>query len=144
MNTLSFLQNHYDFTICFSILLWIYYLLHVPLWIQYLFREIIMKSLSASRFHFEFTIPSPESLCFLFREITICFAISSRIKFLPRNNYEFTLFFAISLWFHYLLRDFAMNTAKSLWFHYLLPEITMNTLFFTKSIWIHSLLGVSL
>ena len=42
----------------------------------------------------------------------------------PRNHYRFTIYFAISIWIHYLI-----------------PEITMNTLFFSRNeIWIHNLL----
>ena len=62
-------------------------------------------------------------------EITIDSVSASRF------HYEFTICFAISLWIHYLFREFTLNPlfpANSLWIHYLLCEFTMNSKSFSR------------
>ena len=73
-----------------------------------------------------------------FRENTIHLLSLSRIRNLPpkftmnpREEYKFTIFFAKSLWIHYLPRinyGFMIFFAKSLWIHYLCCEIILNSL----------------
>ena len=80
--------------------------------------------------HYESTI--------FFRENTIHPLSLSRIRNLPpkftmnpREEYKFTIFFAKSLWIHYLPRinlGFMIFFAKSLWIHYLCCEIILNSL----------------
>ena len=111
------------------------------------FRKINMNSLSASRFHIEYTI--------FFRKFTIfswfnylfiiCFAILLGIHHLLR---EFTIFFAnspwihffgqitmiyyllrVSLWKHYPSREVTICIAISLWIHYLFREYILNSFF---------------
>ena len=89
----------------------------ILLWIHYLFREFPMNSQSTSRFLFYFIK---------------FFANTPWIHFIPQNHYEFTISFAISLWIHYLFREFTLNplffcgtTMYSLWNHY---ETTMKSL----------------
>ena len=78
--------------------IWIHYLLCVSLWIHYLFlkihlkstfyRQITMISLSSSQNHYRYTIFS-------------------------RNQYEITIYFALSLWKHYLFREFSINSLSA-------------------------------
>ena len=83
LNSLSFSQNHYKFTICFVI----------SLWIHYLFCDCFVNLLSIC----EFTIYWIHDL---FGKTTIDLAI----------HFQFTVCFAISLWIHYLFREFTLNS----------------------------------
>ena len=116
-----------------------------------------MKSLSESRFHYEFTIHNAESLWIYYPFYVITVNTLSAWRFC----YEFTICsanFLKLLWNHYditmihhLLRDFTRNSsffrkfivcfanspwihffAKSLWTHYLLRDFTMITLSFSR------------
>ena len=95
----------YRFTIFFAISIWIHYLIPQNHYKYTIFREINLDSLSASQFHFEFTIFFSNSLLAL------------------RISYEFTICFAISLGIHYLFCEFTWNplfSALLLWIHYVL------------------------
>ena len=146
MNTISVSQIHYffaislgihhifrEFTINFANLPWIHY-------------EITMISLSASRFHYEYTIFSRKR--YLFREFSITnslcneFSITNSIslfrKFtiLSRLYYLFTICFAILLGIHHLFREFTIRFANSPWIH---CSATMIHYLLRVSLWIHYL-----
>ena len=128
MNKLSFSENS----------LWIHYfnIFFVKiLWIHFQFRKLSVSPIDYvltifALNHYESTIP--------FRENTIHPLSLSRIRNLPpkftmnpREEYKFTIFFAKSLWIHYLPRinyGFMIFFAKSLWIHYLCCEIILNSL----------------
>ena len=61
MNSISFTQIHYDFTVCFGNLLWIQFfreftiLFSTQLWIHFLFGELTLNSLSISQICFKNT-----------------------------------------------------------------------------------------
>ena len=118
-----------------------------------------MNSLSASRFHYEFTICFANSpwIHYLFRRITMNFLSFS--LFHCKNTIffrDFTIDFTNFLWIHNLLREFTLNshllwdftinsssfsliTLNSLSFsrtHYLFRGFTLNPLFFAKPLWI--------
>ena len=89
--------------------------------IHYLFREINMNSLSSSRFHNECIVCFENSHWInLFRQITMN-SLSA-----TRYHYEYTIYFMISLWIHYLPRELTMTfcDANLRKIHY---EYTMNT-----------------
>jgi len=124
-----------------------------PRWIRY---EIDMNSLSASRFLLEFT----------FREFTICFAKSPWIHFIFfRNHYEYAI---ISLWNHYEIvplsvplsvprihRESTIYFVISLCYHYLFCDFSMDLLYiseiyfkysvcYANFLWIHYLFTLSI
>ena len=96
-----------------------------------LLRDFSLNSLSFSQIHFLFrklSMNSSSNSWFLF-EITFFFANSLSV---PRIQLESIFYFVISLWIHYLFREFPMNslffcgtTMYSLWNHY---ETTMKSL----------------
>ena len=131
LNSLSYSRNQYKITIFFAISLWIYSIFRI----QYLFCEFTLNPRSFSN-HYDFDMKS----LWNHYAFTIFFTFSLRIHHLFR---ECTICFANSLWFHYLLRDFSLN---SLFF----PEFTFNslsasrfqyefTISFANSPWIHFL-----
>ena len=74
-----------------------------------------------------------------FREITMTSLSASRF------HYELTIYFAISLWIHYLNPENTIVFAKLIWIHYLLRDFTRNssffrqfTTYFTIFLWIHN------
>ena len=107
-----FLHNDYEFTNCFA-----FHCKYIIFFANSLiFCEFPMNSLFASRFLFEFTI--------LFRELTVCYAISLWIHYLfweTTLNSLLSHFETIlkSVWNRYLLGDF---------FYYLFREFTFNSL----------------
>ena len=144
-NTLNFLSSsriRYDWTISLENSFWIPYLvfdfiIFVANWLRilYLLRECTLSS------HF-------------FRECTLNSISSSRI------NYQFTVFFAISLWipfefnslwiyylfrgstFNSLLIQFAMNWPSISRIHFKFPLNSIRyefTIYFANSLWIHFL-----
>ena len=108
--------------------------------IHYLFHEFSMSSLSASLFHFEFTIFFSKSLWihYLFRKLTFHYLwnFSLNSLYFSRIHLESTLFRKITMdslspsQFHYEVTIFFTN---SIWIHYFIPKITMNTLFFSRN-----------
>ena len=176
MNLVSdFSIFQFDFTILFPKSLSIHFFSLFSanlLWSYDLLRDFSMHSLSVSPIHLEstiyFVIPLWLAVTLIHEEFTIFFAISlgnhqrSR-KFITdtlsilriplksifsRNNYEFTVYFANSLWIHafsftlFRYYEKTMDTLlisqihfkftilypKSLWLHYLRPEINLNSL----------------
>ena len=138
----TFLPNHFEFTICFAI----------SLWLHYLFRELSMHSLSALRLTMntlsfsriyslfcDFTMDSP-SVSRIYLESTFFLRITLNSLSASRLHYEFTICFANSPRIHF----FYWITINSLWNHY---EITMKplwnhyefTIFFATSLGIHHL-----
>ena len=93
LNSLSYSRNHYDYTILDPKSIWIHYLLRQVTLNRHFLGEITLNSLS-------------------FWEITINPLSASQFSF------EFTIFFAISLWSHYLIREITMNSRFFSRFHY--------------------------
>jgi len=136
------LRIHHGSIICFTNLLWI----------NFLFREFIMDSLSFSRIHYQFTIYLANSLLinYFFRELTLN-SLSPEFTMDPfsfeRIHYRFTIYLANLLWIHYLLREFTrdslffraftLNPSSSLRIHY---KITIS---FANSLGIHYLIRQS-
>ena len=137
LNQVSFLRNQYDFTICFSILLWMYYL----------FREFRKFSLSVLRNPFKFTIFCMNLLCFSRNhyEFTITYTYLPWIHYFFRKiainspsfsrfYYENTICFENFLSIHYLLCNFSLNSLSFSGIHYLFREFTKNPIFSAKSL----------
>ena len=142
--------------------------------IHYLFRAFILNPLSFLRKHFETTMKSI-FIHYLFREFTICFATClskhcllydftlnslSFSRKLTLNSlsiswfhHESTIYFAISLWIHFIFREFTLKTlfvsrfyyeftilfAKSLRIHLLFRDSIFNTLSVSRYLLIHYL-----
>ena len=122
----------YEFTICFAnslsvsrIHLGSTILFAKSLWIHYLFHELSMNFLSAPRFLFESTFFFANSLSFT--------RIHLESFLLPRSRDKFTIFFAISLWIHYLFRQLTKNL---LWIYYLLRDFTKNLSSFSRILYL--------
>jgi len=135
MSSLSASRIVYEFNICLAISIWIHYLfrkftLNRPfcgttmnsLWNQYENIIFFETSLGIYDLFREFTICFPNLQCihYLFCDYSLNSSFS-RIHCLFRKftlnplslswyYYEFTIYFAISLWIHNLLRDFTMNS----------------------------------
>ena len=117
---------HYEFTIYFTI----------SLWIHSLFREYTINSVSFSQAHFQFTIESriycefPNNFAIILN-LTIFFA---NLLSISRKCLEFTICFAITLWIHYRFREFTMNSlllfGNSLLIYLLYYEFTFNSVDF--------------
>ena len=140
--TTKTLWNHYEFTICFTILLEIHHRFrefticlfnHIesiifvaePLWIRF---EIIIHHLIRD---FTRNLSSFSRINYLFGKFTL-----NPLSFL-RNYFEFTILFTLSLWKHYMLHDFTLNSLS-------VPRINLiSTIYFTtyfgNSLWIHYL-----
>ena len=147
--SLSFLRNHYEFSM-------------KSLWNHH--YEITINWLSASPFHFEFTIfiTNSQSTSRMSYEFTIYFAIKLWMYYLfcefrkyhlsvsrnpliftifcmnllcfLRNHCEFTITFVYLPWIHYLFRKIAINSPSFSRFYY------KNTICFANFLWIHYLL----
>ena len=115
-NSLSVSQRHLKSTIAFAKPLWIRYEITLKsIWIHYLFRDLSIKTLSASRFHYEFSVFSVNlpKIHYLFRDFTINSLSISRF------HYEFTIHLANCPWIHFFSRfhfDFTISIPKSLSF----------------------------
>ena len=160
MNKFSGIQ--YQFTICFTNELWIHLesiiIFAISLWIQYLFRNFTItspsffeNSLSLARLHYEFSLNllSFSRNHFKFKFLNLFRLFTLNPLSLSRNHYRFTIFFAISIWIHYLIPEITINTLffceinldlfpKSQWKYYLIRKINMNTLSVSR-FWIHFL-----
>ena len=123
--TLTLIYN--EFNIYFATQLWIHFhfleftvcFVKIP-WINNLFRDNTINSLSVSWIHYEFTIYFANILWF---------------HYFLRIDYEFTIFFANSLWIHYLSGGFTINLLG------LSRRYHEFTIFFVKIPWIHYLFG---
>ena len=128
INSQFYSRIHYEFIIFFFNSFWIQYKFTIftriyyeftiffanPLWFHNLFREFVMNSLSLPRIYYDFTILTQTHYEFSFfswicYELTILRAKTPWIHNLHREfrmnplyfsriNYEFTRFFANSLW----------------------------------------------
>ena len=149
MNTLCASRFYYGFTI----------FVVISLGIQHPFREFTMETLFISlnfTLNYENTHLRPEiNLIFLsaswfLHEFIICFAISFWIYFFFLEITLNSLFFAKSLWIHYLLRDESIFSSIHfelticfvilLGIHYLFRELTTKfTICFANFLWVHYL-----
>ena len=110
------LWYHYD--ICFA---------YSP-WIHYLFRRITIDSVSASRFHYEYTICFCEftiNSLLLFRDpMNSLFILPN----LLRIHYHCQEFVIKSLYLSHIKNEFTIFNSNSFWIHYLCRVFTINYL----------------
>ena len=104
MNSLFVTRNQYEFIIFVPNWLWMDYSFHQKLWIQYLFRETTINSLSFSQKHYQ-----PLSLL--------------------RINYDITLCYEYSLLIHHRFRDLSSISLIHHEFIILFRKFTLNSLF---------------
>ena len=110
--------NHYKFTIFSRFYFEITILFPKSPSIYYRFREINKNSLSASRFHNEFTVCFVNPLqIHIFRQITMHLLSATRNHYIVHNSlsreltfFELTFFFTISLGIQYLFPEITTNT----------------------------------
>ena len=115
------------------------------IWIHYMLRDLSLNWLSYSRNHYEYTI---------FCEInmnSLSVSLNHLKSIFLLNHYKITICLAISLWKHYLLREFSMNSlsaeqflfeftiffANSPWIPFFPRNHYKFTILFPKSLWIH-------
>ena len=153
LNSLYFSRIHFELTILFPKSLWMYYFprnqfefnllfCETICWIHNLLREFTMNShllwdfsINSSSFsliHFESTIflqNHYDRYKITMKSIWNGYEITMNSKSSWWFHLESILFFANSLWIHYLL-------TLLLWIHYLLRDFIMNSLSISRPWWI--------
>ena len=118
------------------------------LWINDLFHEFTIDTLSFSRFRLFFLLKTPWITIFLVNTLWIYNFFSELTLFSLWTHYLFSLEFTISLrihfnfviltiWIYYLCREFTMNKlwthfSNLMWITYLFFEFIMHSLSFCK------------
>ena len=125
--------NHYEFSIFFAISLWILYLISEITRHTLCFSRFNMNSLFDSRLHYKFTICLAILLVILhrFRDSLSVSQIHLESIFSQMTMIHYLL--RISLWIHYLFREFTVCIAISLRILYLFREFTLNPLSFLRN-----------
>jgi len=114
LNSLSFFANslsvsriHFESTIFLEKPLWIRYeTILKSLWIHYLLSDFSLDSLSFFANTLSVLRINLESTIFSAKPLWIRYEFAMKSLW---NHFEFTICFAISLWIHYLFREFTLN-----------------------------------
>ena len=116
LDLLSFTRNHGEFTIIFTL----------SMWIQYLLCDFTPNQLSISRFHYELTLSSL-SVSRISYKFTICFAI---LLWIHHRFCEITIESLFILWIYYIPKIILVDSA---WINYFFLESFLNSISISRT-----------